>query len=139
MSANQASFPLAAMARVLGVSKAGYYAWLQRPASAHAMADAALLKRVRTIVNAGEKMHRRAGVKMHHGQRRRIVAGAWRSTGQGQPKLSLPVRSMNQLSRPDLASPDHGAQRRGWEERSHAQHREHGEHRTFPAVSTVAG
>ena len=49
MSANRASFPIAAMARVLGVSKAGYYAWLQRPASAHAMADAALLKRVRTI------------------------------------------------------------------------------------------
>jgi putative transposase len=37
------------MARVLGVSKAGYYAWVQRPASAHAMADAALLKRIRTI------------------------------------------------------------------------------------------
>jgi IS30 family transposase len=33
------------MARVLGVSKAGYLAWLQRPPSAHATADAALLKR----------------------------------------------------------------------------------------------
>jgi putative transposase len=49
MSANQASFPIAVMARVLGVSEAGYYAWRQRPASAHASADAALLKRVRTI------------------------------------------------------------------------------------------
>ena len=49
MSANQACFPIAATARVLGVSKAGYYAWLQRPASAHAVADAALLKRVRTV------------------------------------------------------------------------------------------
>ena len=49
MSANQASFPVAAMARVLGVSKAGYYAWLRRPPSAHAVADAALLKRVRTV------------------------------------------------------------------------------------------
>ena len=29
--------------------RAGYYAWLQRPPSAHATADAALLKRVRTI------------------------------------------------------------------------------------------
>jgi hypothetical protein len=45
MSANKASFPIAAMARVLGVSKAGYHAWLQRPPSAHATADAALLKR----------------------------------------------------------------------------------------------
>jgi putative transposase len=49
MSANQASFPIALMARVLGVSKAGYYAWLRRPASAHAQADAVLLKRVRTV------------------------------------------------------------------------------------------
>ena len=31
------------------MSKAGCYAWLRRPASAHAAADAALLKRVRTV------------------------------------------------------------------------------------------
>ena len=49
MSANQACFPIATMVRVLGVSKAGYYAWVNRPASAHATADAALLKRVRTV------------------------------------------------------------------------------------------
>ena len=54
MSANQACFPVATMARVLGVSKAGYYAWVRRawvrrPPSAHAVADAALLKRVRTM------------------------------------------------------------------------------------------
>ena len=49
MSANQACFPAATMARVLGVSKAGYYAWRQRPPSRHVMADAALLKRVRTV------------------------------------------------------------------------------------------
>jgi len=49
MSANQACFPIATMARVLGVSKAGYYAWVHRPPSAHAVADAALLKRVRTV------------------------------------------------------------------------------------------
>ena len=49
MSANQACFPVATMARVFGVSEAGYYAWRQRPPSAHALADAVLLKRVRTI------------------------------------------------------------------------------------------
>ena len=54
MSANQATFPVATMARVLGVSEAGYYAWRHRPPSAHAQADAALLKRVRTI-HAGSR------------------------------------------------------------------------------------
>ena len=49
MSANQASFPIASMARVLGMSKAGYYAWVKRPPSARARADAALLKRIRTV------------------------------------------------------------------------------------------
>ncbi len=49
MSANQACFPVAAMARVLGVSKAGYYAWLHRAPSAHASADTVLLKRIRTV------------------------------------------------------------------------------------------
>ena len=49
MSANQACFSIATMARVLCVSKAGYYAWVHRPPSAHAVADTALLKRVRTV------------------------------------------------------------------------------------------
>ena len=49
MSANQADFPIATMARVLGVSKAGYYAWTSRQPSARAMADIALLKRIRTV------------------------------------------------------------------------------------------
>lgn len=33
MNANQANFPIAAMARMLGVSKAGYYAWAGRQPS----------------------------------------------------------------------------------------------------------
>ena len=49
MSANQACFPIAAMARVLGVSKAGYYAWRHRPPAAHARADEALLARIKTV------------------------------------------------------------------------------------------
>jgi putative transposase len=49
MSAHQAEFPIATMARVLGVSPSGYYAWRCRPASARATSDAALLRRIRTI------------------------------------------------------------------------------------------
>src|SRR6266571_1690878 len=56
------------------------------------------------VVNAGEKMHRRAGVKMHHG-RTGAGADARHSFKQRHPELSFPVRSMSLLSRPDLASP----------------------------------
>jgi putative transposase len=49
MSTNQALFPVATLARVLGVSKAGYYGWMDRSPSARAEADAALLKRIRTV------------------------------------------------------------------------------------------
>jgi hypothetical protein len=79
MSANQASFPIAAMARVLGVSKAGYYAWLQRPPSAHATADAALLKRVKPSMPVRARpMERPASMP--------ICVGAARGTaGNGSP------------------------------------------------------
>ncbi len=49
MSANQAVFPVSVMARVLGVSKAGYYAWRERAPSASCKADEALLARVREV------------------------------------------------------------------------------------------
>ena len=37
------------MARVLGVSVSGFHAWRCRPPSAHAIADTALLKQIRTV------------------------------------------------------------------------------------------
>jgi hypothetical protein len=43
MSAHQAVFPVAAMARVLGVSEAGFHAWRRRPVSAHAVDDFAVM------------------------------------------------------------------------------------------------
>lgn len=49
MSANQAEFPIATMACVLGVSESGYHAWRGRAPSARAVEDKMLLKRVRTV------------------------------------------------------------------------------------------
>ena len=49
MRANQAAFPVAVMARILGVSKAGFYAWCERAPSARQVADGALLARVQDV------------------------------------------------------------------------------------------
>ena len=80
MSANQACFPIAAMARVLGVSKAGYYAWLQRPPSARATADAALLKRIKTV-------HASSRQSLRGSSRSCRSAWAWR---EAQPQADRP-------------------------------------------------
>ena len=49
MRAHQAEFRITTMARVLGVSTSGYYAWLKRPRSARENSDAALVERMQVI------------------------------------------------------------------------------------------
>ena len=49
MRANRATFSVARMCRVLGLSTSGYYAWLTRPPSARAAANEKLLRRMRQI------------------------------------------------------------------------------------------
>jgi putative transposase len=49
VKANQASYSVALMCRVLGVSPSGYYAWLRRRPSPRRKADDRLAARIRTI------------------------------------------------------------------------------------------
>ena len=54
MKANQAYFPVATMCRVLKISESGYWAWVKRPRSAHALSDIALTAKI-------EAIHRHSG------------------------------------------------------------------------------
>ena len=49
MRAHQASYPIATMCRLLGLSTSGYYAWRQRAVSARSRSNAQLLERIRLI------------------------------------------------------------------------------------------
>ena len=49
MNANQASHPIAALCRVLDLSRSGYYAWRKREASKRKREDAAFSTRIETI------------------------------------------------------------------------------------------
>jgi hypothetical protein len=77
---------------------------------------------------------------MRHGRMGEASRGGGRAlvrATSSQSQLSSSISEPAFPSRPGITLST--AQRRGWEERSHAQHREHGEHRAFPAVSTVVG
>ena len=52
MTANQALFPVQIMARTLGVSRSGFYAWRERALSPRSLADAALTGRIKVIHQA---------------------------------------------------------------------------------------
>jgi putative transposase len=49
IDAERAHHPVSHLARVLGVARAGYYAWSSRPASARTLADQALTEQIRQI------------------------------------------------------------------------------------------
>lgn len=49
MNANQATYPVHTMCRLLDVSASGYYAWLKRAPSKHSLDDAQLLEQIRQI------------------------------------------------------------------------------------------
>jgi putative transposase len=116
MSANQAVFPIAVMARVLGVSESGFHAWRQRPASAHAIADTVLLKRVRTVhassrdTYGAPRVHaelRAAGEK--HGRKR--IARLMRAAGlvgasRRQAGVTTTRRDRDARPAPDLVDRD---------------------------------
>jgi putative transposase len=57
MTANRAMFSTSTMSRTLGVSRAGYYAWLDRVPSARARADAELTDRIAAIHKASKETY----------------------------------------------------------------------------------
>ena len=103
--ANQACFPVSTMARVLGVSQAGYYAWRHRPPSRHAVADAALLKRVQDRARQFAPDLRRTACPRGSPEPGRAT---WPQTDRAPD-----ARSRARWRQPQAWWPDHDAARQG--------------------------
>ena len=116
MSANQADFPIAAMARVLGGSESGYHAWRIRPPSAHSNEDKMLLKRVRTVHASSRETYGSPRVHAElradgerHGRKRiaRLMRGAG-LTGASRRRKGVTTTRRDREARPapDLVDRD---------------------------------
>jgi putative transposase len=79
VSDHQASYPIAAMCRLLGVSSSGYYAWARRPRSRRAETDDAVLAEIRVAheVSRGTygapRVHAELAAKGIHVGRKRVA------------------------------------------------------------------
>ena len=57
VEAEKAEVPVTTLCRILKISRSGYYAWLERPESAHAIEDRHLRVRVRASFDASRKRY----------------------------------------------------------------------------------
>jgi putative transposase len=65
--ANQDTYPVGVMCRLLQVSTSGYYGWRERPMSPHARRDVELAARIRAI---HERSHHTYGARRVHAELR---------------------------------------------------------------------
>ena len=119
MKAYRATFPLAAMCRVLGLSPSGYYDWLRRPPSARARRDAELKGRiVAHWIESGEtygcpRIHAALLAEGHRVSRKR-VARLMRELGiegvtRRRFKTGTTKRDASAKAAPDLVNRDFSA------------------------------
>src|ERR1700738_4112986 len=108
MSAHQAIFPVAVMSRVLGVSVSGFHAWRCRPPSAHAIADTALLKQIRTVHASSRETYGaprvqaalKAGGEKHGRKRIARLMRAAGLVGASRPRSGVTTTRRDKEARP---------------------------------------
>jgi transposase InsO family protein len=120
MRAEKASFDVSAMARVLGVTRQGYYAYVKRPASSRVEADAALCREAKQVFEDFEsrygspRVHRELRSRgLRVGKRRveRALRGMGLSAARRRRSFRTSVRDLSHPVAPNLLARDFDAQR----------------------------
>jgi putative transposase len=70
IDAERVNYPVAALCRMLGVSKSGYYAWRSRPPSKRSREDAILTEKIREIHSRSRETY---GYPRVHAELRALV------------------------------------------------------------------
>ena len=111
MRANQASYAVTTVCRLLGVSPSGYYAWSSRPRSKRAQADEALLVEIREIhqrsrgTYGAPRIHAELAAQGTHVSRKRVARLMREASLEGASRrrqFSTTVRSADRRQAPDL-------------------------------------
>jgi putative transposase len=120
MRAEKASFPVTAMARVLGVTPQGYYAFIKRPPSPRVREEAELCEQVRQIFDESQetygspRVHRELRDRGYRTSKRRVER-ALRGMGLTPPRprrhCKTTVRDLSHPVAPNLLARDFEAQR----------------------------
>ena len=120
MRAHQAVFRIASMARVLQVSRSGYYAWRRRAASARAVSDAALSEEIRAAHEESRETYGAPRIQAelrsrgHRVSRKRVARLMRRQGLEGvsrRRRFRTTVRNGEARPAPDLVERDFHAQR----------------------------
>ena len=120
MRAEKATFPVTAMARVFGVTRQGYYAFVKRPPSARVRAEAELCAEVQRIFEESRATYGSPRVLRElrgrgHRTSKRRVERALRGLGLTPPRprrhCTTTVRDASRPAAPNLLARDFAAQR----------------------------
>jgi len=118
VKAHQATYPIATMCRLLGVSTSGYYAWRDRQPSRRSLDDAALERRIREIhaVSYGTygapRIHaelREAGVQVGRKRVARLMRRAGLAGVSRRKRIKTTLRDKRARPAPDLVERDFSA------------------------------
>ena len=118
MKANQAEYPVTTMCEVLGVSRSGYYAWLERPPSERAKENEVLTAEIRRIHEENRKVYgapritaelREEGWRVGQNRVARLMNEAGVEGVSRRKRRGTTKRNEDARPAPDLVERDFGA------------------------------